>query len=293
MTAGSAAAEFDFHDQRCIQISLPQGSRAIISLYGAQVLSWQTADGREYFYLSPKAVMNGSSAIRGGVPVCFPQFNQRWLAGRQLPKHGFARNQTWTVTSVEQSNEAVQARFQLSDSDSTLAVWPHAFKANLIVDLKPDYLRITFEVANLGSVPWPFALALHSYLAVADVRLITVAGLAGRRYWDGVKNLNQPAHRDIQLAGLLAFQGETDRVYENVSGPLELAYDSGRLLITQSASLPDAVVWNPGAELCATLPNMPINGWEKMVCIEAARINSPELLAPGQPWSGWQQFEAF
>lgn len=292
MTAGSAAAEFDFHGQRCIQIDLPQGDRAIISLYGAQVLSWQTAEGREHFYLSPKAVMNGSSAIRGGVPVCFPQFNQRWLAGRQLPKHGFARNQTWTVTTVNQSIGAAQAHFELSESDSTRAVWPHAFKANLIVDLKPQYLRVTFEVANLGSVPWPFALALHSYLAVADVRLTTVAGLAGLSYWDGVKNLEQPRHRDIQPADLLSFRGETDRVYENVNAPLELAHGSERLRVTQSRSLPDAVVWNPGAKLCATLADMPANGWEKMVCIEAARINTPEVLGAGQSWTGWQQLEA-
>ena len=293
MTAGSAADEFDFHGQRCIQIGLPQGDRVIMSLYGAQVLSWQTADGREHFYLSPKAVMNGSHAIRGGVPVCFPQFNRRWLAGRELPKHGFARNQTWTVGTVEQSNGAVQARFELSDSESTHAIWPYAFKANLIVDLKSNYLRVTFEVANLDSVSWPFALALHSYLAVSDVRLATVAGLAGGRYWDSVKNLKQRPHRDIQPAGLLSFQGETDRVYENVISPLELTYGSGRLRITQSASLPDAVVWNPGAELCATLPDMPANGWEKMVCIEAARINSPDVLAAGQSWTGWQQLDAF
>ena len=292
MTVGSAAAEIDFHGQRCIQISLPQGDRAIISLYGAQVLSWQTANGREHFYLSPAAVMNSSSAIRGGVPLCFPQFNRRWLAGRELPKHGFARNQVWTVGTIEQSNGTAQACFELRDSDSTRAVWPHVFKATLTAHLNPESLRVTFEVANLGAVPWPFALALHSYLAVPDVRLATVAGLAGHSYWDGVKNLKLPAQRDIQHAGLLSFQGETDRVYEHVNGPLELAHGAGRLRITQSDSLPDAVVWNPGLELCATLADMPADGWENMVCIEAARINNPGVLAAGQTWTGWQQLEA-
>jgi hypothetical protein len=51
------------------------------------VLSWVTPDGRERLFLSDKAVFDGSVAIRGGIPVCWPQF-----AGLgELPKHGFVR----------------------------------------------------------------------------------------------------------------------------------------------------------------------------------------------------------
>lgn len=291
MIAASAATEFDFQGQRCIQIDLPQGDRAIISLYGAQVLSWQTPDGKEHFYLSTKSVKDGSSAIRGGVPVCFPQFNRRTLAGLELPKHGFLRNQIWSVGSVQRSNLQVQARFEVADSDSTRAIWPHRFQAALIIHLTPGCLRITFEVANPGPASWPFALALHSYLAVADVADTTITGLAGHSFWDGVKNLERPALKEVQPADPLAFNGETDRIYENINGPLELAYGTGRLRITQSATLPDTVVWNPGAELCALLKDMPPNGWKNMVCVEAACINKPQLLTAGEFWTGWQQLE--
>ena len=41
-------------------------------------LMWQrAADGVERLYLSPQTSRDGSTAIRGGVPVCFPQFNMR------------------------------------------------------------------------------------------------------------------------------------------------------------------------------------------------------------------------
>ena len=297
MTAADAATEFDFQGQRCVQIDLPQGDRAVISLYGAQVLSWQTPDGHERFYLSPRAIMDGSSAIRGGVPVCFPQFNQRILAGLDsrvgldLPKHGFVRNQIWSVGSVQQSSLQAQARFELADNESTRAIWPHRFNAALTVHLTPGCLRITIEVANPGPVPWPFAVALHSYFAVADIALTTVSGLAGHNFWDGVKNPERPALRDVQPAGLLTFDGETDRVYENVNEPLELVSGTARLRITQSATLPEAVVWNPGARLCATLKDLPSNGWKSMVCVEAACINTPQLLMTGETWTGWQQLE--
>ncbi|MFX6031775.1 hypothetical protein ABTE99_19565, partial [Acinetobacter baumannii] len=72
---------------------LPSGDVAIVALQGAQVLSWVMADGVERLYLSPRSVFDGHTAIRGGVPVCFPQFNQRG----PLAKHGFARNLPWRV----------------------------------------------------------------------------------------------------------------------------------------------------------------------------------------------------
>ena len=63
---------------------------------GAQVLSW-VSDGRERLFLSPRSALDGSAPIRGGVPVCWPQFNQRG----DLPKHGFARHLPWLTTAYD------------------------------------------------------------------------------------------------------------------------------------------------------------------------------------------------
>jgi glucose-6-phosphate 1-epimerase len=78
----------ELHGQPVIKLQTPEGAVALISLFGAQLLSWTPAGGEDRLYLSPKAIFDGHTAIRGGVPVCFPQF-----AGEgPLPKHGFARN---------------------------------------------------------------------------------------------------------------------------------------------------------------------------------------------------------
>jgi glucose-6-phosphate 1-epimerase len=37
---------------------------------------------------------------------------------------------------------------------------------------------------------------------------------------------------------------------------------------------------------------MPADGWREMLCIEAARIERPVLLAPGQTWLGEQTLVA-
>ena len=50
-------------------------------------LSHTQVDGEEMIYLSSKSAMDGSKAVRGGIPICFPNFGP-WKAG---PQHGFAR----------------------------------------------------------------------------------------------------------------------------------------------------------------------------------------------------------
>ena len=56
--------------------------------------------------------------------------------------------------------------------------------------------------------------------------------------------------------------------------------------------MPDVVVWNPGEKLSAAIADLPDDGFRHYVCVEAASINQPVLLAPGAQWAGWQQLVA-
>jgi glucose-6-phosphate 1-epimerase len=55
-----------------IDATLPSGESVSVHLYGATVTSWKLANGEEQLFVSSKAVLNGSKAIRGGIPVVFP-----------------------------------------------------------------------------------------------------------------------------------------------------------------------------------------------------------------------------
>lgn len=58
-------------DGKKVTASLPSGDSVEVMLYGATVISWKN-DGQENMWLSSNAHMDGSKAIRGGVPVVFP-----------------------------------------------------------------------------------------------------------------------------------------------------------------------------------------------------------------------------
>ena len=63
--------------------------------FGATIISW-IVDDVEMIFVSKTAILDGSKAIRGGVPICFPNFGP-WKIG---PQHGFARNsRDWKVQS--------------------------------------------------------------------------------------------------------------------------------------------------------------------------------------------------
>ena len=266
----------DFQGQPALALTLPAGDRAVVALHGAHLLSWVTADGIERIYLSPDALFDGRSAIRGGVPVCWPQFNQRG----PLPKHGFARNMPWQAVPGDDG----PMMFTLQDNEATRALWPHAFRLRLAVALAPRQLRVTFDVTNTDPAPMSFALALHSYLRVDDIAQARLEGLRGANRWDSLRD-----DRHVEMADALRFDAEFDSVYAAPAEPLRLVQPSGTLQIAQSASCTETVVWNPAAALSARLADMPDDGYRHMLCVEAACIDENVLLAPGAQWQAWQQ----
>lgn len=266
-----------FRGQPCIRLRASNGDTALVALHGAQVLSW-VSGGRERLYLSPNAVFDGQAAIRGGIPLCFPQFNQRG----PLPKHGFARNLTWSADDAQAEASATRLALHLSDDERTRAWWPQAFAARVDVVLSAGRLRVDCTVRNTGAVAWDFTIALHSYLRVDDIAQVGLQGLDGCARWDAVQDA-----RDTQQ-GPITFAGEYDSVFAAAPAPLQLRDGAHRLEIAQSPTMGQTVVWNPGAALCARLPDMPADGHTHMLCVEAAQIDTPVVLAPGATWSGGQ-----
>lgn len=266
-----------------VRLTAPDGAAVTLTLQGGHVLSWKPAGAGEQLYLSPRSEFVPGKAIRGGVPVCFPQF-----AGRgPLPKHGFARTLPWELLSQEQGRDDALAVLRLTDSEATRALWPHAFELELSVRVSGRSLDIELACENTGGAPLTFTTALHTYLRVGDLDAVSVEGLSGLRYFDSIKQADALQRMDLQLTGEKGVL-DLDRIYFGVKErPLVVTEDRRQVVITQQG-FDDAVVWNPGPERCAALADMPAEGWSEMLCVEAANIGRPIELQPAENWVGRQ-----
>ena len=278
MSTGATCRELLFAGLPATELQLPCGDRLVVAHHGAHVLSW-VAGGRERLYLSPQSVMDGHAAIRGGIPVCFPQFNQRG----DLPKHGFARNVSWAPKPAKLEADRAHLALSLGDSAATRQWWDQRFEALLLIELTPGALQVELVVRNTDSKPLLFTGALHSYFAVSDVAQARLLGLGGSAEWNAVTDGHGTAAPELR------FVGEFDRVYSAAPAGYELLDGPHALSIEQDMDWAQTVVWNPGAAKCASLSDMPADGWQHMLCVEAAQVYEPICIAAGDFWQGAQR----
>lgn len=270
-----------------ITLRAADGASADVYLHGAHVTSWRPApDGDDRLFLSTRSAFRAGSAIRGGIPVIFPQF----AAEGPLPRHGFARTSEWSLVAIEEHQDgAASATFALAASPATRAIWPVDFRATVTVHVGGARLSVALGVENTGSSPFSFTCALHSYLRVRNVAEISVLGLQGTRY----RESSAPTvfHVDDESAVRVADGRAIDRVYVNAPSVVTLR-ERDRDLRVDKKQFVDTVLWNPGRDAAAALADMPPHGERRMFCIEAAVVQQPIVLAGGAQWSGVQTLDA-
>ena len=280
MTSQATCRSLVFAGLPATELQLPGGDRVVVAQHGAHVLSW-VAGGRERLYLSPKSVMDGQAAIRGGIPVCFPQFNMRG----DLPKHGFARNLPWSMSAPKLGADQAHLALSLNDNAATRQWWDQSFEARLLIELTPGALTVELAVRNTDTKPLAFTGALHTYLAVSDVAQARLLGLGGHAEWNAVTDRHGTAAPELR------FVGEFDRVYSAAPQGYELQDGPHVLGIEQDMDWMHTVVWNPGTDKCATLADMPHDGWQHMLCVEAAQVYEPICIEAGDFWQGAQRLQ--
>lgn len=271
--------EVSFQGLPAVAMTSADGARAVISLFGGQVLSWCPARGEERLYLSDNACLDRSRPIRGGVPVCFPQFS---TLGK-LPRHGFARTSLWSLRDKRCADNYAMVTLTLGNDENSMTLWPHAFELDLTVALEGQRLDIELEVTNNGYASFAFTAALHTYVRVKEVENARLEGLYGYNY----RNANSDNRIIRDTGDCVMVDAPLDRIYQDVQRPLTL-HDSGRSLDIVSEGFPDAVVWNPWETGCAELDDMPKSGFRRMLCIEAAAARHKIEVDADESWCGRQ-----
>jgi glucose-6-phosphate 1-epimerase len=255
----------------------PFGS-AMVYMQGAHLAEYRPRGHKPLLFMSRNSAYEPGKPLRGGVPVIFPWFGPR---GGQAgaPLHGLVRTRNWTMESVQEQEDQVQLILSLSDDPETLDSWPHAFRLRLIITIGRQ-LGLGLEVHNPSDQAISFEEALHTYLAVGDVRRITIGGLAGASYIDKVDNFarRQEGPDPIRITG------ETDRIYLDTSGPCRIDDQAGgRRIIVDKSGSSATVLWNPWTAKATAMPDFGDDEWPEMICLETANAADNAItLAAGQ-----------
>jgi glucose-6-phosphate 1-epimerase len=246
-------------------------------LHGAHVTSWQPRDAEEVLFVSAKSRWEDGRAIRGGVPICFPWFASK-AGDPRAPAHGFVRTTAWQLESISQTGDAVTISMFTESNNDTKKHWPADFHLVHRATFGSE-LKLELVVRNMGTTSFHFEEALHSYFQVGQIEKTHLHGLNGVQYLD-----KTDSNRKKLQHGSIAIVSETDRVYLNTTGAVELE-DHGlrrRIRVDKENSL-TTVIWNPWIEKARAMSDFGDAEWTRMVCIETSNVADFAVeLGPGQ-----------
>jgi glucose-6-phosphate 1-epimerase len=140
-------------------------------------------------------------------------------------------------------------------------------------------LTLELMIRNTGSTPLRFEEALHTYFRVGQIQKVRVKGLEGIEYLDKTdSNRRKTQQSSIEIVS------ETDRVYLNTTGAIELVDDShNRHLALAKENSANTVVWNPWVAKAKAMADFGDAEWTQMICIEACNVGDAAVeVAPGQ-----------
>ena len=234
-------------------------AHAKIALQGAHIFEYKNKES-ELLWLSQTSKFEAGSAIRGGIPICWPRFGN---LDKSLPQHGFARLFLFELIKVEELNaELTQVHLQLKSSAASKKIWNYDFTLDIVFHIS-ETLSISMITTNEDAEEFLLTQAFHTYFQVQNIENITIEGLEGVEFLDtltGTKNVETQA---------LKIAAETDRVYFGLTKDICLCEDDKEVLIHAENSH-SVIVWNPWVDKCSKMSAMQAEAYKEFVCIESA-----------------------
>lgn len=132
--------------------------RLTVDSLGAQMMSLQNLDGREYLWQGDPRYWCERA------PVLFPFVGRltgnSYRYGGQVYSmgiHGFAAHQDFSCLCPEPNRLVLQ----LTDNGETREQYPFAFSLNIIYELIDNRVQVTYQVENTGTGMLPFGIGGH------------------------------------------------------------------------------------------------------------------------------------
>lgn len=249
---------------------------ANICLYGAHITSFRPHNSKEILWMSPESSFEVGKPIRGGIPVCFPWFGPH-KTDPEKPQHGFGRLMYWDVAEIAiRPGGETMISLQLCSSEKTKSYWPYDFCAELTVVVGQS-LEVNLKVTNLSAESFDYTCALHSYYHLSSIENIAITGLQGTKYHSQLE-----LGEFIQESPAIVIRKAETRHYHNTEATcvIEDPIFGRKIRIAKSGSEITSV-WNPWAATCALIGDLPDNGYQTFVCVEAVNaFDNVILLSP-------------
>ncbi|GMH92755.1 hypothetical protein TrST_g5191 [Triparma strigata] len=238
-----------------------------------------------------------SKSIRGGVPICFPQFGR--TSDKVSPQHGWARLNPWTVasetpTSVTLTISSVSPSCTSGRPDDghwpANSTCPFAVTLSLTVTLtSTGSLDYSLKITNDLDTTAPYQCLLHNYFQF-DFSKDQIEGLENYSCIDTQPRGSEGTGMSYFTQGPdpITLDGEVDRIFhppqDKPSVLVKLKSSSKTCTISCSAksgsgSIPvSAVVWNPYISKAKGMGDFDDEGYKNMVCIEPGIIDGQRVL---------------
>ena len=277
------------------------GASATLYPFGATLASYINASGHETLFVSTLAKTDGSKALRGGIPLVFPQFGQ---PNKDMPQHGFLRNNYWKIVEpVVDEAEGATATLGLElgnvvngRGDGSWAA-ENAPKENLDCSIHLKVLvtasacTTTLAITNAGSVPFDYQTLFHTYYKIygskaLDPTCCNVTGLGGYSVED--KITGETYVQDSSTT--IVVDKEVDRIYTPPSDQPEVKVvistgeDGSKVYVKASGKAGDvalpvsAVIWNPFIEKAKGMSDFGNEDYHDMICVEPGILSGVDAL---------------
>lgn len=235
-------------------------AHAKIALQGAHLFEYGVEGEENFIWLSPTSEFQLGSAIRGGIPICWPRFG---VLDKSMPAHGFSRTSLFSFVDVKELDDArTEVTLRLKDDAKSREIWDYKFELDVIFSIGKS-LEVEIKTTNLDERSFLITEALHTYFSVSQIDDARIEGLEERYYLDTLTNLKQLQKDVIQI------DQEVDRVYEGVIKDIILK-DKDKSVTIEAKGSASAVVWNPWIEKGSNMSGMEPKAYKEFVCIETA-----------------------
>ncbi|KAK6920030.1 Aldose 1-/Glucose-6-phosphate 1-epimerase [Dillenia turbinata] len=227
------------------------------------------------------------------------KFKAKWR-GKSSPLHpNDSKGKSFVDLLLKPSEEDPKCwphRYELGVDKLTDDISFSSFEFRLRVFLTSDGdLVLISRVRNINGKPFSFSFAYHSYLLVSDISYSSCT----YKHWvvfsevriglETLDYLDNLCHKErfTEQGDAITFESEIDRVYLSTPNVIAvLDHERKRTFVIRKEGLPDVVVWNPWEKKSKAIMDFGDEEYKQMVCVDAAAIEKPITLKPGEEWTG-------